>query len=153
MIMKKLVLAVLFGFVSCEPVTTAEDTIFDWLEGKWEAQTREGKFFESWSREDGDLVANAGEIIKADTVFKEYIKLIKIKEHWCYIPVIGKQQPIIFALRSGKDGVFSFENKEHDFPTCINYKRMDENNVQVDVIGVNDQGEEINERYELKRIK
>lgn len=148
--MKKIVFALAFGitFVKAQ----VSDTTFNWLVGKWEAQTKEGKFFEYWTKTDCKLEARGGELVKKDTVFKEYLTLIKINNYWCYIPVVGKQAPIAFALKEGKNRIFMFENKEHDFPQQIIYEYIDKDHFKARVEGKM-KGEVVKEMYDLKRVK
>ena len=70
MSMKKLVFMLALGF-GCVEAQIANDTTFNWLVGKWEAQTKEGKFFEYWSASDCMLEAQGGELVKKNTVFKK----------------------------------------------------------------------------------
>lgn len=149
--MKKIVFAFALGITFCK-AQVVNDTTFNWLIGKWEAQTKEGKFFEYWSKTDCVLEAKGGELVKKDTVFKEYLTLTKIKDYWCYIPVVGKQQPIAFALKEWKNRIFIFENKEHDFPQQIIYEYIDKDHFNARVEGKMD-GKPMKELYELKRVK
>ena len=47
--MKKLIIIAIIGISTCK-AQVGNDTTFNWLIGKWEAQTKEGKFFEYWSK-------------------------------------------------------------------------------------------------------
>ncbi len=156
--MKKLIIIAIIGISTCK-AQVGNDTTFNWLIGKWEAQTKEGKFFEYWSKANCMLEARAGELVKKDTVFKEYLSLTKIKNYWCYIPVVGKQAPIAFTLKeilpadkAGKNWMFIFENREHDFPQRIIYEYISLDHFKAKVEGIlHDQ--EMKEEYDLKRIK
>ncbi|MDZ4664587.1 MAG: DUF6265 family protein [Bacteroidota bacterium] len=149
--MKKLVFMLALGF-GCVEAQIANDTTFNWLVGKWEAQTKEGKFFEYWSASDCMLEAQGGELVKKDTVFKEWLTLTKIKNYWCYIPIVGKQAPIVFALKESKNRIFIFENKEHDFPQQIIYEFINANHFKARVEGKM-KGKEMKELYEMKRVE
>ncbi len=149
--MKKLVFLLAFGF-TCSKGQVSNDTTFNWLVGNWEAQTKDGKFFEYWSKGDCVLEAQGGELVKKDTVFKEWLTLTKIKNYWCYIPVVGKQAPIAFALKEIKNRVYVFENKEHDFPQQIIYEYINPDHFKARVEGKMN-GKEVKELYEMKRIK
>jgi hypothetical protein len=151
MSMKKLIFVLCLGFTASKAQVSG-DTTFNWLMGKWEAQTKDGKFFEYWSKADCMLEAQGGELVKKDTVFKEYLTLTKIKNYWCYIPVVGKQAPIAFALKEHNNRVFTFENKEHDFPQQIIYEYIDKDHFKARVEGKID-GKPVKELYDMKRIK
>lgn len=149
--MKKIVFVMALGITFCR-AQVANDTTFNWLIGKWEAQTKEGKFFEYWSKADCKLEAQGGELLKKDTVFKEYLTLTKVGNYWCYLPVVGKQQPIAFTLKEWKNRIFVFENKEHDFPQQIIYEYIDKDHFKARVEGTM-KGKLIKEVYNMERIK
>lgn len=149
--MKKLIIITIIGISACK-AQVGNDTTFNWLVGKWEAQTKEGKFFEYWSKENCMLEAQGGELVKRDTVFKEWLTLTKIKNYWCYVPVVGKQAPIAFTLKESKGSTFIFENKEHDFPQQIIYEYIDKDHFKARVEGKMN-GKEVKELYEMKRMK
>lgn len=129
------------------------DKRFDWLVGKWEASTKNGKFFENWDKTAlFTLEAKGGELVNQDTVFKELITLIKINEHWCYIPIVGKQDPVIFNLKESNNHAFVFVNKEHDFPKRIIYEFIDSLNFKARVEG-EIKGILQSEEYVMKKVK
>lgn len=141
---------VLIGF-NCQAQNF--DKRFDWLAGKWEAKTKDGKFFEYWDKTAlFTLEAKGGEVVKKDTVFKELLTLIKINDYWCYIPIVGKQDPIIFTLKESKNNLFVFENKEHDFPQKITYEFIDALHFNAKVEGKMN-GKEMLEEYKFEKVK
>ncbi|MBK7818254.1 MAG: hypothetical protein IPJ60_12485 [Sphingobacteriaceae bacterium] len=149
--MNKLIIIAMIGISTCKAQVDS-DTTFNWLVGKWEAQTKEGKFFEYWNSSNCILEARAGELVKKDTVFKEWLTLTKIKNYWWDVPVFGEQVPIAFVLKSADSKIFVFENKEHDFPQQIVYEYITKDHYRAKVQGVL-HDKEIKEEYDLKRVK
>lgn len=148
-----IIATVLIGFNKVSLSQNNFDTRFDWLVGKWEAKTKEGMVYEYWDKTAlFTLEAKGGELVRGDTVFKELVTLIKINEYWCYIPIVGKQNPIIFTLRESNTTKFIFENKEHDFPQKITYERIDSLHFNARVEGkIN--GKEMQEEYKMTKVK
>jgi len=149
----RLILTLTIALICSKSYSQKFDTRFDWLVGKWEAKTKEGKFYEYWDKTAlFTIEAKGGELVKKDTVFKELLTLIKINEHWCYVPTVGKQDPIIFALKESKNNKFVFENKEHDFPQRIIYELIDPTHFNARVEGKMN-GKEMVEEYKMEKMK
>ena len=96
-----------------------------WLVGHWENKTELEQSFENWTKaNDSTLVGHSFTLIGSDTVFAERVALKQLGDTM-FLNVIAYQQnddqPVTFKLSSNKDGVFTFENPEHDFPSSISY--------------------------------
>lgn len=96
-----------------------------WLVGHWENITDLEQSFENWTQEnDSTLLGHSFTLIGTDTVFAERV-VLKQEGGSTYFTVIAYQQndnqPITFKMRPSDDGVFTFENPEHDFPSSISY--------------------------------
>ncbi|WP_452225634.1 DUF6265 family protein [Lacinutrix chionoecetis] len=96
-----------------------------WLVGNWTNITETEASYENWTKvNDSTLKAHSFTIIENDTVFAERVTLQQ-QEKQVLFTVSAYQQndekPVTFKLNSTKDGVFTFVNPEHDFPTQISY--------------------------------
>ena len=96
-----------------------------WLLGNWENISEESQSYENWIRKnDSTFTSFNYTTVKKDTVFAEVITLQERNEEMFMkvaVPNQNDAKSIIFKLISSEDGIFTFENKKHDFPTRINY--------------------------------
>jgi hypothetical protein len=96
-----------------------------WLEGTWTNINDESRSYENWTRlNDSTLLAFSCVIVENDTVFAEVVSL---QEHLnevfftVKVPDQNDTEAVIFKLIPSEKGVFTFENKAHDFPKRISY--------------------------------
>lgn len=96
-----------------------------WLIGNWNNITLEQQSYENWRKDnDSTLKARSFTLVKSDTVFAERVTLQQIENDIYFTAVAYNQnddQPVTFKMISKDNGVFTFENPEHDFPTRISY--------------------------------
>lgn len=120
-----LLVVAMVGAPTPHPTVTSAD--FDWLLGKWDGTSGGAKITETWAKQSNDLFTASGFVIAGkDTVVKENLRIQKLGDHWAFISIINKNHPILFTLVSAENNVFTFENKEHDFPQRIVYSKTDE---------------------------
>lgn len=133
----------------------AQDNIdinaFDFLAGKWEADFTKFKYYEEWEKDDCGYSGFGYRIKDGKRFDGEKLLLQNIHGYISYIATVGKQQPILFALINNSENVYTFENKEHDFPQKIIYRLIDSNSIIVLVQGKMD-GETVTDEYNLTRI-
>lgn len=106
----------------------ALSTTFKWLQGTWVANEPTTNFFETWSIEDDSTFKAFSYMLKGkDTLFSERITLAyRMGKTW-YQPVQAgenNQQTVQFELVDSSQHQYVFENKLHDFPQRIIYKRV-----------------------------
>ena len=97
----------------------------NWLVGNWENVTEIEQSYENWTQQnDSTLLGHSFTLIGTDTVFAEKVTLKQIGND-TFFTVIAYQQnnddPVTFKMLSSKEGVFTFENPQHDFPRSISY--------------------------------
>lgn len=102
---------------------------FSWLEGNWRINTGKGILVESWKRINDSTLSGASFFIRGgkDTIPQETIELSLRNGNWNYIPVAKGQnndQPVVFVVIFQKGTEFIAENKAHDFPQRIVYRRI-----------------------------
>jgi len=99
---------------------------FDFFIGKWEMKTKTGKIIERWQKHRDSLTGTSHKFnAKGDSILTESIVLKKIKGDWHYCVTgyeKGNEGKTDFKLISAANGVFTFENKQHDFPQKIVYQ-------------------------------
>ena len=113
----------------------------DFIIGTWKMEGKEQ--YENWE------LSNNKELIGYSYVFKDSQKIItetlsiKILEHIVIfeatVPDQNEGKTIPFILNNEIKDYLSFENIDHDFPKKIQYKRINENAIEVTVLG--DEGE------------
>jgi hypothetical protein len=99
---------------------------FHFLLGKWEMKTKSGKVVERWVKHRDSLTATSYQFdAKGDSVLTEAVVLKKIDGTWHYCVTgfeKGNEGKTNFKLVSSENNVFTFENKQHDFPQKISYQ-------------------------------
>jgi hypothetical protein len=97
----------------------------EWLIGNWVNLTENSSSYEIWKKSsETEYSAHSYVIENGDTVFSEFVLLKQIDGIINYIVTVSdqnSQQAINFKLVSTQNGVFVFENLEHDFPQRIVY--------------------------------
>lgn len=124
---------VLFSFLSCsnnfknENLTidkTKNSNDFDWLIGNWERKNDEigKKTYEHWRKESPEIYVGEGfTLSENDTIFKENLRLIKIRDVW-NLEVTGVNEfPTLFKFINHAKNTFTCENKLNEFPKIIEY--------------------------------
>lgn len=135
---------VISGFVS------AQNKLPDFLVGTWlsEDQTT----YEHWDKLSAtSMKGYAYEVRNGEIEVKEYLDLVQRKEGAFYIPsVIGQNlgKPVEFKLTSS-DSTFVFENKTHDFPKKVCYKKLSDTEIFVQVLGDKNSGFS----FKMKKVK
>ena len=113
----------------------------DFIIGTWKMEGKEQ--YENWE------LSNNKELIGYSYKFKDSQKIItetlsiKILENTVIfeatVPDQNEGKTILFTLNNEIKDYLSFENIDHDFPKKIQYKRINENAIEVTVLG--DEGE------------
>lgn len=125
-----------------------------WLQGNWENNLDEGRLVENWTKSNDSMYSGKSFYIQGkDTLHYETIELIQRNEDLFYIPIVKGQnndEPIEFKLKTQAKTSFVFENKSHDYPQTIEYKKMSDNQLSATVSGSQD-GKMSKEVYLLNR--
>jgi hypothetical protein len=160
--MKKVIL--LFGFISIlfsctnDQEKRSVDSLqrMEWLLGEWKSMDGDFVSTEHWKRVSQDLYSGVSMTTKgADTVFHEHITLQRTGEDIFYIVKVegqNNEQPVPFKFIGTRDGEFTFENKEHDFPQQIIYKNPQPDMLVARISGVRE-GKTLSEDFSFVRIK
>lgn len=125
--MKNLYLTLIFvlvAFYASGQKTSLKN--FEFLMGKWEMKTKNGKIIERWHKHRDSLTGTSHRFNAAgDSVLTESLVLKKINGDWYYCVTgyeKGNEGKTDFKLVSTNNNTFVFENKQHDFPQQIIYQ-------------------------------
>lgn len=99
---------------------------FNFLVGKWEMKTKNGKIVERWKKHRDSLTGTSHKFnATGDSILTEAVVLKKIKGEWHFCVTgyeKGNEGRTDFKLVTSVDSTFTFENKQHDFPQQITYQ-------------------------------
>jgi hypothetical protein len=119
------------------------------LEGNWKIENKEN--YETWKiNSDCSLEGKAFKIRAEKEIITEYLLIKVVDKNVTYHATVANQnngQTIEFVLNNPLKDKVSFENLTHDFPKKIQYTKLDETTLFVEVLGENDKG------FSFKMIK
>lgn len=117
------------------------------VKGMWLTETPgEKSYLETWTVKNDTLMEGRAFYVDKDKKQEpaETAQLVYSAGKIRYIvTVIGQNEdkPVVFDLVTKKGKVFTFENKEHDFPKQIIYRFPKNNALQVTINGTTPQGD------------
>ena len=122
---------------------------FDFLIGTWKVENQNQ--YETWdSIDENELKGRGYRIVENQEVTFETLAIKLIDNQVVYeatVPDQNEGAAIRFLLNPEIESLYSFENPDHDFPKKIQYMKISENEIMVNVLGDDDDG------FELKMIK
>ncbi|WDF45353.1 DUF6265 family protein [Chryseobacterium sp. KACC 21268] len=148
--------AALLMICSCTVKNAAHIRKMEWLVGTWEHTTSKGSVYETWQKANrNELSGNSYTIKNKDTLIFETIRLINEHGKLFYIPAVKDQNsgaPIRFEGKKISETQLVFENKMHDFPQVISYKKISEDSLKAEISGLRN-GKEERRHFPMRRIK
>ncbi len=116
-----MVLAAAFALTGADEVAK-----LDWLAGSW-AQDRDGVLVrETWlAPRDGVMAGMSQTNRPGKRPFVEFMKISAEPAGVTFTAIIPGQPPTPFVRLPGPDGEAIFENKAHDFPQRVIYRRCE----------------------------
>lgn len=98
-----------------------------WMAGSW-AQEKDGVITrETWLSPIGGVMAGAGQTnTPGRKPFVSYYRISVEPAGVTFTAILPGQPPTPFVLLPGKDGEATFENKAHDFPQRVIFRRCGE---------------------------
>lgn len=111
----------------------------DWLIGNWEYKTQNILITESWERKSDSLCGSSVTLRNKDTISSELISIVNKNGNTVYNAQVKMQNsgvvvPFVMTINSLDSIVF--ENKLHDFPQMITYKRVTKDKIMASIQGV-----------------
>jgi len=126
-----------------------------WLVGTWVNHRPNGDIYENWIKTgDMELTGKSYKLRGGDTVLLETIHLIQKDNVLFFIPVVTDQnggKPVRFQEIPGKADKLLFENKQHDFPQFISYRKITTDSLVAEISG-NQKGKFQNQIFPMKRL-
>ncbi len=95
-----------------------------WMAGSWAQETGTTTVRETWLSPKDGTMAGASQTNRAGKpAFVEYMKISVEPAGATFTATIPGQPPTPFVLVPGPEGEATFENKTHDFPQRVAYRR------------------------------
>lgn len=108
----------------------------DFLIGTWQVENKEQ--YEVWEAGVNQLTGHGYKKYGEEKIITESLVIKIIHDLLVYeatVPNQNKGKTISFVLSSDFNEGLSFENDNHDFPKKIRYKKLNDNEIQVNVLG------------------
>jgi len=122
--------------------TQKETHALHFLQGTWKMETKEN--YETWEVVNNhELKGSSYAIRGGKKMTSEFLSITISPDKTVYTAVVPNQnegKPVDFVLNTTVQNKFSFENLHHDFPKKIQYTKIDDKTLLVEVLGDNDQG-------------
>jgi hypothetical protein len=115
----------LAALAAAAALTGAEDVEkLAWMAGSWAQEYKGVTVRETWLRPIDGVMSGVSQTNGASkTAFVEYMKISAEPAGATFTATIPGQPPTPFVLVSSKPGEATFENKTHDFPQRVIYRR------------------------------
>ena len=127
--MRKIKFLIIVFLITCIPIQAQSNlSNLEWLIGSWNHTTKNTKVLEHWEKQsDSLLIGNSFSMQGSDTVSKERIELTLNNHKIQYRVTVREQnkgETIPFLMMSCNADSVIFENRLHDFPQRIIYKKI-----------------------------
>jgi len=98
-----------------------------WMAGTWTQETNGVVVRETWLAPKDGVMGGVGQTNRPGRKpFVEHVKISAEPAGATFTAMLPGQPPTAFVLLPGKDGEAVFENKAHDFPQRVFYRRCGE---------------------------
>ena len=98
-----------------------------WMSGRWCTTGGEQTIEEHWLPHRGDMLLGVNRTLKGDrTLSFEFLRIVLIDGKATYVAQPSGQPPTSFTRTDGGVNWVRFENRAHDFPQRIEYRRQGE---------------------------
>lgn len=125
----------------------------DFLIGTWKVEDRE--LYEVWDKNGkDDFNGYSYRLENGEKIITETLSIKRINNKMIYAATVPDQNEgntIRFQLNGDLESYLSFENAEHDFPKKIHYKKINENEIEVTVLG--DEGKGFSMKLQKQTMK
>ncbi len=96
-----------------------------WLAGCWARSAGARVVEEQWMRPRGGLMLGAGRTVNGDSLVEfEQVRVLERDGRLIYAAAPSGQTPAEFTSIAVSDSSVTFENRTHDFPQRIRYRRI-----------------------------
>jgi len=116
-------LIIFLGLISIVSLNAQDESILKLFQGKWKMDKANTEIYEEWVVvNDNELIGKSYSIEDGTEIISETLYLKKFGDQWAYVAIPSEQSITLFALKENTSKIFTFENKEHDFPQRIIYE-------------------------------
>jgi uncharacterized protein DUF6265 len=124
-----------------------------WLSGCWQGRQREAVIEEIWSKPGGMSMLGLGRTVKGNrTVSFEFMQFREENGTLVFLPQPQGGTRVSFPLKDSFGGKMTFENKEHDFPQRVIYKRKGPGLLLAAIEGTY-KGKEQREEFQMRKVR
>ncbi|RYY35749.1 MAG: hypothetical protein EOP46_08955 [Sphingobacteriaceae bacterium] len=123
------------------PAQTGTLKQLNFLSGVWKVENRDN--YEVWQATSDKLTGSAYKIRSGNKQVTEYFTIMQSDQKIVYTAIVPTQnngQPVNFVLNATQKDKFSFENPEHDFPTKVQYTKLNDTTLFVNISGGDGRG-------------
>src|SRR5688572_14734950 len=108
-----------------------------WLAGCWERSSGNRTVEEQWMRPRGGTMMGMGRTVRGDsTVEWEHLRIAADGDTLVYHAIPSGQEPAAFRAISVSAEAITFEDKAHDFPQRVIYRRAGSDSLHARVEGI-----------------
>ncbi len=133
--------ALLTGASGGENSRTASLAFFD---GHWCAESNGERIHEYWTSEHGGMRLGLSRTMRQDrTTAFEFLRIVTEEGVPTYVAQPGGGAPVRFTRSAAGPGWIAFENRAHDFPQRIEYRRVGETRMRATISGPGEGGREL----------
>lgn len=109
---------------SLSATASATTPEFGWLSGHWCLDRDGTRVEEAWLEPRGGMILAAGRTVKAGkAVSFEFLRIVWLSGAVEFIAQPNGEPPVTFNLIASGPGWARFENRQHDFPQLVEYRR------------------------------
>jgi hypothetical protein len=124
---------------------------FGWLSGHWCSESGDQLLEEYWLPAEGSLALGVGRTVKAGrTVTFEFMRIETRDGVTSYVAIHDGQPPTAFRLTASGADWARFENRQHDFPQRVEYRRTS-SGLHAQIAGPGKDGKEAVIPFEFRR--
>lgn len=122
-----------------------------WMTGCWTMDRNGVKVEEHWSKPAGEVMLGYSRTVRpGKPTFYEQLRIEVREGQVSYVPIAGKQGPIVFPLKKSSENEVVFENPSHDYPQRIAYTRTgDELRARIELL---DEAKPRSQSFLYKRV-
>jgi hypothetical protein len=125
---------------------------FRWISGQWEGQNGSVTLLERWKWDKTQYVGEGYELQGSDTLFSEKLFIRSFDGKPVYVASLPKSGVTLFeGIKS--DSTWVFENKDHDFPSRIQYQIEADSAFTISLFAKGEHAHRGEHSYQLVRMK
>lgn len=119
------------------PAPAERLTRLEWMAGCWESGSGPRVVDEHWTRPRAGLMLGGSRTVRGDSLVEfEQVKLLERGGRLVYAAAPSGQEPAEFESIAVSDSSVTFENRAHDFPQRIIYRRIGRDSLLARVEGM-----------------